>query len=393
MPWTVKDARKKNKSLAGDTEARMWVRVANKTLKALVEKGVPQEQAETRAVRAANASVRQMHQKGGGKTEGSDPDAADGRQIIREFVDCRGQTLGLDPAASVITGVKLLGLVSQNGRVYPKETIARAVGLYENAKVNVNHPQGKRDGPRDYRDRIGVIRRARLGEGDAGLFGDLHFNPEHPIAKQLAWDAEHAPENVGLSHNVAARVGHANGKQVVEEIYKVQSVDLVADPATSRGLFEDLAGSESLGDPEEIDMEALTIEQLQAERPDIAAEIAKTALQEQQNSEEAKAKDAELKELTAKVDAFQVAGKLAEQKAAVEKELKEAKLPKVLVSDLFREALWEADAEKRKALIAERQDLAKQIKGTGARSTEQRLADGEAEVDTAAFMEAVTEER
>ena len=36
----------------------------------------------------------------------------------------------------------------------------------------------------------------------------------------------HAPENVGFSHNVEANVSRRTGKVVVEEIVKVQSVDL-----------------------------------------------------------------------------------------------------------------------------------------------------------------------
>jgi hypothetical protein len=71
-----------------------------------------------------------------------------------------------------------------------------------------------------------------------GLRGDFHFNPKHALAEQLIWDAEHSPENVGFSHNVEARTSRRDGKVVVEEITRVQSVDLVADPATTRGLFE-----------------------------------------------------------------------------------------------------------------------------------------------------------
>ena len=41
--------------------------------------------------------------------------------------------------------------------------------------------------------------------GGEGLFADFHFNPKHALAEQLLWDAEHAPENVGFSHNVEAR--------------------------------------------------------------------------------------------------------------------------------------------------------------------------------------------
>ena len=101
----------------------------------------------------------------------------------------------------------------------------------------MNHPKGNPTGPRDYQDRIGTIRDVAMQPGE-GLFADFHFNPKHALAEQLMWDAEHAPENVGFSHNVEARVGRRGERVVVEAITRVQSVDLVADPATTRGLFE-----------------------------------------------------------------------------------------------------------------------------------------------------------
>ena len=104
----------------------------------------------------------------------------------------------------------------------------------------MNHPKGNPAGPRDYQDRIGTIRSVAVRPGE-GLFGDFHFNPKHALAEQLMWDAEHAPENVGFSHNVEARVGRRGDRVVVEAITRVQSVDLVADPATTRGLFESAA--------------------------------------------------------------------------------------------------------------------------------------------------------
>ncbi len=61
----------------------------------------------------------------------------------------------------------------------------------------------------------------------------------------MLWDAEHAPENVGFSHNVEARTVRRGERVVVEAITRVQSVDLVADPATTRGLFESHRGWQS----------------------------------------------------------------------------------------------------------------------------------------------------
>ena len=157
--------------------------------------------------------------------------------MLQEFCDSRGASMRVDAQAGVIRGVKVLGLESRNGRTYLPETLAQAARLYEDAKVNVNHPKGNPAGPRDYQDRIGTIRGVAMRAGE-GLFGDFHFNPKHALAEQLIWDAEHAPENVGFSHNVEARTSRRGDRVVVEAILRVQSVDLVADPATTRGLFE-----------------------------------------------------------------------------------------------------------------------------------------------------------
>jgi hypothetical protein len=157
--------------------------------------------------------------------------------LLQEFCDSRGVSLRVDRTLGVIRGIKILGLASRNGRQYSPEALARAVGLYEGAKVNVNHPKGHPQSPRDYQERIGVVRNVQHRAGE-GLFGDFHFNPKHPLAEQLAWDAEHAPENVGFSHNVQARLNRQGEATTVEEIVRVHSVDLVADPATTRGLFE-----------------------------------------------------------------------------------------------------------------------------------------------------------
>jgi len=156
---------------------------------------------------------------------------------IVEYANAAGEALRLDRTAGVIRGVKLLGLTSRNRRRYTPQALRAAASLYEGAKVNVNHPKGHPASPRDYQDRLGTVRAVEFREG-AGLFADLHFNPKHALAEQLQWDAEQAPYNVGFSHNVQAVVKRVEGELLVERITQVNSVDLVADPATTRGLFE-----------------------------------------------------------------------------------------------------------------------------------------------------------
>lgn len=156
----------------------------------------------------------------------------------------------IDPSQGVIENVKLIGFQSKNGRVYPPEVLAKAVEKYEGAKVNINHPAGNDPThPRAYQDRFSVIRNARFVEGQ-GIFGDCHFNPKHPYAAQICWDATHHPDALGFSHNALLRLGSSrDGQQMIEEIIDVRSMDLVADPATTTSLFEQLQPQETNMDP------------------------------------------------------------------------------------------------------------------------------------------------
>jgi len=163
-------------------------------------------------------------------------------EILYETTHASGDAVRIDREAGVIFGVKIIGCDSRNGRHYPNETLRSAIPLYENSKVNLDHPDSDPRKSRSYSARFGMIRNVQLRENE-GLYADFWFNPKHSIAEQLLWDAEHAPENVGFSHNVEAVVKRQSvppqgTTAVVERIVAVRSVDLVADPATTQGLFE-----------------------------------------------------------------------------------------------------------------------------------------------------------
>jgi hypothetical protein len=156
---------------------------------------------------------------------------------LTEYATNRGAKLTVDREQGVIPGVKILGLESKNGRRYLPAAVAAAVPMYEGSMVNVNHPKGQANDPRDYEDRLGYLTGVHVAS-DGGLAGDLHFNPKHALAEQLCWDAEHAPQKVGLSHNVSAKTQMEGNTLVVEEITSVTSCDLVADPGSTKSLFE-----------------------------------------------------------------------------------------------------------------------------------------------------------
>lgn len=136
----------------------------------------------------------------------------------------------MDRDAGVIRGVKLCGLESRNGRRYPIETLQAALPLYENIPCNVNH------GDSTAEDRLGCFRNPRLQED--GIYADLHYLKSHAMADKLAEAAERMPHILGFSHNAEGAGQFIEGVWVIEKIEKLNSVDLVADPATTNGLFE-----------------------------------------------------------------------------------------------------------------------------------------------------------
>jgi len=178
----------------------------------------------------------------------------------------------VDRDAGIIFGVKIIGCNSRNGRHYPNETLRQAIPLYENSKVNLDHPEGDPRKPRSYHARFGMIRNVHLRENE-GLFADFWFNPKHSIAEQLLWDAEHSPENVGFSHNVEAVVKRQHTTALIEKIVSVRSVDLVADPATTQGLFESIADASQANAVTLEQVERLIAERLREVRPQSREQI------------------------------------------------------------------------------------------------------------------------
>jgi hypothetical protein len=295
----------------------------------------------------------------------------------------------VDRESGIIHGVKILGLQSRNGRTYLPEALQAAAGLYEEAKVNVNHPKGAPGGPRDYQDRIGTIRGVALRPGE-GLFADFHFNPKHALAEQLVWDAQHAPENVGFSHNVEARTSRRGGQVVVEGITRVQSVDLVADPATTRGLYE-AAAEATAEDP----WAALSAEGLKEHRADLVEAL----LREQAD---------EMVRLREEVSRLEGSAAANRRRDTVRRLLEEFHLPdpdaydaysQAVVGGSFLESLLatESEASMRK-LIEERVRLLRLASGTSEdappsprpRSREQNSVFADGPVDAKSFVSAIT---
>jgi hypothetical protein len=145
----------------------------------------------------------------------------------------------LDFKNGVVKNVKVIGFTSKHGRSYSPKALKEAVPMYEGIRVNIDHPTrvDMDRQSRSYADRFGHLKNTRFVEGK-GIFADLHYNKAHRLAKQFEWDAKNEPKNLGLSHYAFGDPVRRGGKSIIESITSVQSVDLVADPGTTNGLFE-----------------------------------------------------------------------------------------------------------------------------------------------------------
>lgn len=145
----------------------------------------------------------------------------------------------VDKEQGVIRGIKIIGQVSENGRRYLSRALSEALPMYEGARVNVDHPpKGKENSPRSVMERCGVLKNARIQEGE--IYADLHYLKNHPASQVLAEAAERMPSVLGMSHNADGVCVNKNGELIVESIKCVRHVDIVADPASTRGLFESI---------------------------------------------------------------------------------------------------------------------------------------------------------
>lgn len=200
-------------------------------------------------------------------------------------------TGSVDTDAGIIRGCKIVGLASPSKRRrYLPEALRKAVSLYEGVMVNIDHKQGDRS----FTDRIGWFEGVHFREGE-GLFGDFHFNPEHPASKTAAWWAKNKPNASGFSHVAAGRRRRENGEEIVEDIAAVASVDLVANPSTTKGFFESqdadtslverfqeandeerralVAFIESQRGGKNVDIKEATLAQLRQQRPDLVQSL------------------------------------------------------------------------------------------------------------------------
>jgi len=156
------------------------------------------------------------------------------RRIIRENVIDTGTGSRVNRLTNTVTGIKLLGWESANGRFYDPESMRKYVTCYDDCAVNFDHTSDRR-----FKERFGWIANAVWRED--GIYGDLSFNPLHSDVETFLWWCENKPNKLGMSHSVIAEgEPREDGVIVITRIIRVESVDIVADPATTKGMFESM---------------------------------------------------------------------------------------------------------------------------------------------------------
>jgi hypothetical protein len=163
-------------------------------------------------------------------------------------------------------------------------------------------PRGVRGGERKVREWFGTLRNVRIRESDGKPIADLHYPKTSQFTAEFEERASKFPASFGLSHVAVCETKRRNGREVIEAIRRVESVDLVARPATNKSLFE----SQGNAMDESADLRA-KLEAAQAEA---------TALKEQLTAATARvtALEAEAKTLREQADAAAVAALFAEAK-------------------------------------------------------------------------------
>jgi hypothetical protein len=157
-----------------------------------------------------------------------------------ERVAAAGPHLRIDEAASCLRGVRVLGLVSGNGRRYAPEGLRASCHLYEGKPCYLGHRQNTRE-QRPPDQKVGWLENVRP-DRDGGLIGDLHLLRSHPFTATVFECAARRPQMLMLSHDAVGREQTGSRGAVIESLVSVSSCDIVSEGATTRSLWEGLDG-------------------------------------------------------------------------------------------------------------------------------------------------------
>lgn len=219
-------------------------------------------------------------------------------------------------------------------RHYPESTIRESAAHFKGLKMYLNHPTKKEEAERperDLRDWASTIVESWYDDGKA--MGRVVVHDEwlrerlmDPVARQ----------HIGVSINTGGKIvmGKVNGEemQIVEKISLRRSngpasVDWVTEAGARGRVSRLLKESQTLTKEKTMDLKEATFADLQRENPTLVKELSESIRKELSQSDEMKAKDAQLKEAQEKLAAVELKEKQTAQDAKVSEWLRESKLP------------------------------------------------------------------
>ncbi len=219
---------------------------------------------------------------------------------------------------------------SKNKRFYSPDVLGEAVSLFEGAKCYLDHEDVKGISNRSVRELTGFYENVAFINNR--LEADLQFldTEAGKIGLALAQESiKHNKPLAGLSLKGLGKLRKTEEGYIVEELQKVNSVDIVSEPAAG-GEFIKLY--ESIMEDDE--MKDLTIEKLKTERPDLIQEI--TDEVEERVYGKKTELDKQLKEireqnekLAKEISEWRTYGQIKETETILEKELSKSELPDI----------------------------------------------------------------
>jgi len=261
----------------------------------------------------------------------------------------------------IIENMALLGAKSKNGRTYSKDVRIKASKVFEGIKAYMNHPDAdKVNDPRKVQELIGRHKGVYFDETTDMLRSNLHLSPTHLVKEYLI---PHAKANPGILGNSINASGKIDSKGNVLEVTKGRSVDVVAEPATTNGLFESVQNNNGTKTTASTNSEGgekpMTIKELleNAEHASLVAELREHFREELDVESTVQELQEENQELKEQVAEYQMKDKKQEDAAAITKMLKESKLDEEDQADI-QGLLEEAKPERRAALIERFEKLA-----------------------------------
>lgn len=140
-----------------------------------------------------------------------------------------------DEDDNLIRNVCLLSSISKNNRKYLDEALNNVVSLADGVKIFCDHPK-RGEAVRSVKDVIGAIESPHRTDGK--IYGNLRVLSSHK--NWIFALAKETPNLVGMSIVARGRISperDSEGREQVESVKSLSSIDLVSEPATTSGLY------------------------------------------------------------------------------------------------------------------------------------------------------------